>query len=66
MTIDTHCSYGKLQKLCMPRRLRLLITSRFDWGLEAPVAVDLLSDEQATELFRKFAEVDEAEGLPEV
>jgi hypothetical protein len=50
----------------MPRRLRLLITSRFDWGLEAPVAVDLLSDEQATELFCKFANVDEAEALPEV
>jgi hypothetical protein len=50
----------------LARLLRLLITSRFDWGLEAPIAVDLLSDERATELFRKYAKLDEAQLLPEV
>jgi hypothetical protein len=50
--------------LCLARRLRLLITSRFDWGLEAPIAVDLLSKKLATELFCKFAQINQP--LPEV
>jgi hypothetical protein len=50
----------------MRRRLRLLITSRIHWRSEAPVAVDLLSEKEATELFRKFAEINEAQPLPEV
>lgn len=60
------CQTVDCRSSCVPRRPRLLITSRFDWGLEAPIAVDLLSEELATELFCKFAQINQAEPLPEV